>query len=339
MLSGNRSAGESGDKEMPEYEKSIFFYHPDHLGSTTIITNFEGEITQSVAYVPYGEVFIEERSGVRNTPYLFNAKELDEETGLYYYGARYLDPTLSLWQSVDPLFEKYAGISPYNYCLGNPVELVDPDGTDVTIDGENQSFVTFKTDLIDIHIDASSLGVDWGGQYTLDGETVLSAALDIVGIFDPTGVADAINAGIQAKNGEYMDAAVSVIGLVPYVGDAAKIFKVKKDVKVINTAIDAAKSEKKALHRPYIRKSTKEGVPELPKGADGRYIDPRDGKSFDGNPDLGHKPGHEFWREKQKTESEGLTQKQFNDRMNDSKLYQRENPSLNRSHKYEKRNR
>ena len=61
-------------------------------------------------------------------PYLFNGKELDEETGLYYYGARYLNPTSGMWLNVDPLFEKYVGMSPYNYCAGNPVKLVDMDG-------------------------------------------------------------------------------------------------------------------------------------------------------------------------------------------------------------------
>lgn len=53
-----------------------------------------------------GEVFIEERNNIWNTTYLFNAKEFDEETGLYYYGARYYDPKQSLWMSGDPLGEK-----------------------------------------------------------------------------------------------------------------------------------------------------------------------------------------------------------------------------------------
>ena len=72
--------------------------------------------------------------------FTFNAKELDNETGLYYYGARYLDPTGAMWLSVDPLFEKYAGMSPYNYCSGNPVKMVDPDGrhTIVNIPGEEE---------------------------------------------------------------------------------------------------------------------------------------------------------------------------------------------------------
>lgn len=63
-----------------------------------------------------------------NSPYKFNGKELDEETGFYYYGARYYDPRVSIWMSVDPLAEKYPNASPYNYCLGNPMNLVDPDG-------------------------------------------------------------------------------------------------------------------------------------------------------------------------------------------------------------------
>ena len=79
-------------------------------------------------YIPYGEVFVEERNSQFSTNFLFNAKELDNETGLYYYGARYLDPTGAMWLSVDPMWEKYAGMTPYNYCMGNPVKLVDPDG-------------------------------------------------------------------------------------------------------------------------------------------------------------------------------------------------------------------
>ena len=117
---------------MRKMHDNIRLYHVDHLGSTSLVTDIDGEITQHVAYIPYGEVFVEQRNGSWNTPYLFNAKELDEETGLYYYGARYLDPTHAAWLSVDPLFEKYVGMSPYNYCMGNPVGLVDVDGMGFT---------------------------------------------------------------------------------------------------------------------------------------------------------------------------------------------------------------
>ena len=92
------------------------------------MTDADGNIAQHVEYIPYGEVFVEERYNSFSPNYLFNAKELDNETGLYYYGARYLDPTGAMWLSVDPLFENYPGMSPYNYCKGNPVVLIDSDG-------------------------------------------------------------------------------------------------------------------------------------------------------------------------------------------------------------------
>jgi RHS repeat-associated protein len=108
-----------------------YYYHSDHLGSTSLITDLDGNIVQHVEYVPFGEVFIEERNNKWNTPYLFNAKELDEETGLYYYGARYYDGRVSLWLSVDPLAEKYPNVSVYAYCFNNSVKLIDPEGKDV----------------------------------------------------------------------------------------------------------------------------------------------------------------------------------------------------------------
>ena len=104
------------------------FYHPDHLGSSSFITNLDGEVVQHIEYVPFGEVFIEERNNVWNTPYLFNAKEFDEETGMYYYGARYYDPRLSLWMSTDPLALAAPNLTPYRYGLNNPVNFIAPDG-------------------------------------------------------------------------------------------------------------------------------------------------------------------------------------------------------------------
>ena len=109
-------------KAPDNYENLQFFYHPDHLGSSGFITNLDGEVIQHIEYVPFGEVFIEERNSVWNTPYLFNAKEFDEETGLYYYGARYYEPRLSLWMSTDIEKEKYPDVTPYCYVANNPVK-------------------------------------------------------------------------------------------------------------------------------------------------------------------------------------------------------------------------
>ena len=108
--------------------EDIFFYHSDRLGSTSYITDKDANIIQFDAYLPYGELLVDEHSSSEDMPYKFNGKELDEETGLYYYGARYMDPVTSLWYGIDPLTEKYASVSGYVYCIGNPIKFIDPDG-------------------------------------------------------------------------------------------------------------------------------------------------------------------------------------------------------------------
>ncbi|ENA1752736.1 RHS repeat-associated core domain-containing protein [Flavobacterium psychrophilum] len=88
-------------------------------------------MSQHVEYIAFGEVLFEEHSSSFKSPYLFNGKELDRETNLSYYGARYLDMKTSLWLNVDPLAEKYPSISPYVYVADNPMNAIDPDGRDI----------------------------------------------------------------------------------------------------------------------------------------------------------------------------------------------------------------
>ena len=76
----------------------------------------------------FGEVFLEEKNAKWNTPYLFTSKELDKETGMYYFGARYQDPKLWIFISVDPLAEKIPSWSSYSYAFNNPIRFIDPDG-------------------------------------------------------------------------------------------------------------------------------------------------------------------------------------------------------------------
>ena len=124
----------------------LYFYHPDHLGSTSYITDDAGEVYEHMEYFAYGEIFVQEHSNTNRTPYLFNGKELDEQTGLYYYGARYFDPRTSIWQSVDPKADEMPAWSPYNYALGNPVKLVDPDGMKPTGDYYNEKGILVGND-------------------------------------------------------------------------------------------------------------------------------------------------------------------------------------------------
>jgi len=75
--------------------------------SLLYVTDLNGKLYEHLEYFPFGEGWIEENTNQQRTPYLFTAKELDEETGLYYYGARYYDPRTSVWQSPDPILAKY----------------------------------------------------------------------------------------------------------------------------------------------------------------------------------------------------------------------------------------
>jgi RHS repeat-associated protein len=110
----------------PEYDY-MYWYHKDHLGSSTQITDRNETVIHHIEYMPSGEQFSERRDNWA-TPYKFNGKELDAETGLYYYGARYYTPEIGIWLSVDPLSDERPSLSPYNYCQLNPVMRVDPTG-------------------------------------------------------------------------------------------------------------------------------------------------------------------------------------------------------------------
>ena len=128
-------------------KEETFFYHSDHLGSTSYITDDKANITQYGAYLPYGELLVDEHSSSEELPYKFNGKQFDEETGLYYYGARYMNPVTSLWYGVDPEIEKVPGCSPFTYTFSNPITLIDPNGQSakVTVNTHSKTIVVSAT--------------------------------------------------------------------------------------------------------------------------------------------------------------------------------------------------
>ncbi len=137
---GNNGNGNGGGSGPEVFERDQYFYHPDHLGSSSYVTDVDGEIFQHLEYFPFGETWVEESSNTQRTPYLFTGKELDEQTGLYYFGARYYDPRTSVWQSPDPILASYLTGKPaggvfqslnlnlYAYAGQKPVMQVDPTG-------------------------------------------------------------------------------------------------------------------------------------------------------------------------------------------------------------------
>ncbi len=137
-----------------------YWYHSDHLGSSSYITNLAGTVTQHIEYLPFGETLVDEHLNSYNSPFKFNAKELDPETGNYYYGARYYNPKWSIWLSVDPLAEKYPGISSYAYVANNPINAIDPDGREIIIITERDKNGKVK----------ELLKYSNGHLYTIDGK-------------------------------------------------------------------------------------------------------------------------------------------------------------------------
>ena len=97
-----------------------------------MVVSSGGTVAEVNHYYPFGGVFA---SSGNMQPYKYNGKELDTKKGLnwYDYGARHYDATLGRWLVVDSLAEKYFAWSPYNYCLNNPIENIDPDGKQIII--------------------------------------------------------------------------------------------------------------------------------------------------------------------------------------------------------------
>ena len=114
----------------PSASRILFWYHPDYLGNVDLITERDGYTHEFFMYNPWGEEMHQWNANTYafTSPYRFNSKELDPETGLAYYGARYYQNKLGVWLSVDALASEYIGYAPYNFVLGNPITLIDPDG-------------------------------------------------------------------------------------------------------------------------------------------------------------------------------------------------------------------
>ena len=195
---------------------TTYYYHPDHLGSVSVVSNHRGEPYERVEYLPFGELWIEETDPATGyIPFRFTSKEYDEESGLYYHGARYYEPRLSRWMSADPAGWELinpmgedgepvpdgwpegfgpgprVGMRPgysvieaanwYAYVSNNPVKYVDPTGED---------------DIL-FHLEGEVAISDFGGDLSvglvLDTDYLGESGINVSG-----GLAKGITAGIAA---------------------------------------------------------------------------------------------------------------------------------------------
>ena len=128
-------------------QKYVFQYK-DHLGNIRVsyAKNPQTQVLEIIEennYYPFGSKHKGYNDYIAtNNKYKYNGKELQDELGLnfYDYGWRNYDPAIGRWMNIDPLADKYAIYSPYNYCINNPVRIIDPDGKRivyVTNEGDN----------------------------------------------------------------------------------------------------------------------------------------------------------------------------------------------------------
>lgn len=112
------------------------WYLKDYLGNNRVLADAGGSLVGWKDYDPFGEeiaITVTNQSGLTiigdyDSPYRYGGKERNATTSTYDFEARYLSPSFHRFTTMDPLCEKYYGISPYAYCGGNPVNLIDPDG-------------------------------------------------------------------------------------------------------------------------------------------------------------------------------------------------------------------
>jgi RHS repeat-associated protein len=122
----------------------------NHLGSACLELDAAGEVMSYEEYAPYGSSSYQARRDQTNKRYGFTGKELDDPTGLYYFGARYYAPWLGRWTSCDPVPPRSGqeGVDLYTYCRGNPIGAVDPDGRDIVVLKESRLSARQFVDLI-----------------------------------------------------------------------------------------------------------------------------------------------------------------------------------------------
>src|SRR3989339_321806 len=109
---------------------SKYFYHPDHLGSTSLITNEAGEVVEDNYYLPYGELV-----GESDEKRLYENKEFDSDVRQYFYNARYYDPYKSMFVQPDSIIPNVYDpqqLNRYAFERGNPYSFVDPSGHAIT---------------------------------------------------------------------------------------------------------------------------------------------------------------------------------------------------------------
>jgi RHS repeat-associated protein len=318
-------------------DSSTGYFLTDVLGSVRQVSDPTAAITLAQSYSPYGEVTTSLGSFATNYGY---AGEWVDGSGLINLRARYYNPMNGQFITRDPFAGIYnlpSTMNGYSYANNNPVLLTDPSGDFAWLPilvaggalvGAGVSYIS------QVNENYHSNGCNLSAALTtnINFASILESALAGSAIGLSIGVLGPVALGMVGEG-------LTGVGLLT---GSTSIFTAGIFIGEVSTSVNAAiygidKAEKEiTYHRPYIRNTVRQEVEnQAPRTEDGRFIDPNTFEPIDGQYDLGHVPGHEYWREAAQAQAEGLTQQEFNNRMNNPDYYQIENPFSNQSHRFE----
>jgi RHS repeat-associated protein len=167
--------------------------------------------------------------------------QMGNETGMYYFGARYYDPSLSVWLGVDKMSEQGPEYSPYSYAFNNPIKFIDPDGNWPIPTCAGCGYSIKRTlEIIKRKMEGESWGSAYYNTYKNDIKTSSRAILDEVPVAGELA---------SAYEGDY---AGIVVGLVPggkkiknLIEKATDLPIIKKGTKAWDEAVDILKNNDK----------------------------------------------------------------------------------------------
>ena len=153
-------------------DETTLFYHPDHLESTDVTTDINGDIVEEVTYSPFGRILSGE-----NMRYLYTGQERDA-TGLFYYGSRYYNPAIARFTQPDKIIADVynpQNLNKYSYALNNPYKYTDPNGEFVWfVIGAIVTLAFIAWDAYDVYHDPSPTNIAMLGLDFVPGAGAIS---------------------------------------------------------------------------------------------------------------------------------------------------------------------
>jgi RHS repeat-associated protein len=188
------------------------FYHSDGVGNVTALAVPNGNdiaLAGSYRYDPFGRLIGTPTGLAAINTQRYSSKDWHNASGFYYFGYRFYDPATQRWLNRDPIGED-GGVNLYGYVINNPINQIDPLGLwgiqfgNFNIGFGNPSYV-FDSEVWDQTSDSVHTG------------------LDAIGALEPTPFADGLNGILYGLEGDWGNAGISAAGIVPYLGDTAKL--------------------------------------------------------------------------------------------------------------------